>query len=212
MPLVPAKFIGPTFAGTSDSNTIDAKISGDVWQLPAGPMQYAAGYQWSKGTLTTNPSAALFTGDIAGLGGATPPIDRETGRSTRSTPSWRSRSSSRSISTCKAVTTTTTTSATSSRTRRSMRWQPATPYLFRASYNTGFRPPTLADLWLPQTLGTSEQFTDPAFPHEHGRPGAGAVRRQSAAEARNVEAMADRRASGRRRPTSASAPSTSTSS
>jgi iron complex outermembrane receptor protein len=54
--IVPAKYVGPTLSGTSESNTVDAKISGDVWQLPAGTMQYAAGYQWSNGKLTTNPS------------------------------------------------------------------------------------------------------------------------------------------------------------
>ena len=74
--IVPAKFFGPTLAGTSDSNTIDAKISGEIMQLSAGPLQYAAGYQWSDGNLKTSPSPALFTGDIAGLGGATAPVDQ----------------------------------------------------------------------------------------------------------------------------------------
>jgi len=74
--IIPANFTGPTLAGSSESNTIDAKISGDIWQLPAGAMQYALGYQWADASLTTNPSPALFTGDIAGLGGATAPVDK----------------------------------------------------------------------------------------------------------------------------------------
>jgi iron complex outermembrane receptor protein len=162
--IIPAKYVGATLAGTSDSNTIDAKISGDLWQLPAGPMQYALGYQWSDASLTTNPSPALFTGDIAGLGGATAPVDRK--RTLNAVYAELAIPVIKSLDlnlqgryddyddvghkfTYKA----------------SLRWQPANPYLFRASYNTGFRPPTLPDLWLPQTLGTSEQFTDPAFPN-----------------------------------------------
>ena len=49
-------------------------------QLSAGPLQYAAGYSWSDGSLTTNPSDAQFSGDIAGLGGATQAGRREAGR------------------------------------------------------------------------------------------------------------------------------------
>jgi iron complex outermembrane receptor protein len=44
----------------------------------------------------------------------------------------------------------------------STRWHPVKEWLFRASYGTGFRAPTLVDLWTPQTLGTSEAFNDPA--------------------------------------------------
>ena len=162
--IVPAKYVGPTLNAVSESNTIDAKISGDLWQLPAGTMQYAAGYQWSNGSLTTNPSDALFSGDIAGLGGATPPIDRE-----------------RTLNAVYAELAIPIVKSLDLNLqgrydhyddvghkftyKGSLRWQPAPQYLFRASYNTGFRPPTLSDLWQPQTLGTSEQFTDPAFPN-----------------------------------------------
>jgi iron complex outermembrane recepter protein len=42
------------------------------------------------------------------------------------------------------------------------RWQPIKAVLVRASAGTGFRAPTLTDLWQPQTTGTSETFNDPA--------------------------------------------------
>ena len=35
----------------------------------------------------------------------------------------------------------------------------------RAGTGTGFRAPTLGELWLPQTLGSSAQYTDPKFPN-----------------------------------------------
>ena len=161
--IIPANFTGPTLAGSSESNTIDAKISGDIWQLPAGAMQYALGYQWADASLTTNPSPALFTGDIAGLGGATAPVDK----SRTLNAFW----GELAIPVIKSLDLNLqgryddyNDVGNKFTYKASLRWQPAAPYLLRASYNTGFRPPTLPDLWLPQTLGTSEQFTDPKFP------------------------------------------------
>ena len=45
--------------------------------------------------------------------------------------------------------------------KANVRWQPTKQVLVRASYGTGFRAPTLSDLWDPQVLGTSAQFDDP---------------------------------------------------
>jgi iron complex outermembrane receptor protein len=42
------------------------------------------------------------------------------------------------------------------------RWQPTPEVLVRSSYNTGFRAPSLTDLFAPQILGSTEQFNDPA--------------------------------------------------
>jgi iron complex outermembrane receptor protein len=41
------------------------------------------------------------------------------------------------------------------------KYQPLREVALRGSYSTGFRAPTLTDLYTPQTLGTSEQFNDP---------------------------------------------------
>jgi iron complex outermembrane receptor protein len=46
--------------------------------------------------------------------------------------------------------------------KASLRYQPVREVLVRGSMGTGFRAPTLIDLWQPQTLGSSEQFNDPA--------------------------------------------------
>ena len=42
-----------------------------------------------------------------------------------------------------------------------IRWQPIKDLLLRGSYGTGFRAPTLSDLYYPVVLGSSAQFNDP---------------------------------------------------
>jgi iron complex outermembrane recepter protein len=44
----------------------------------------------------------------------------------------------------------------------SARWQPIEQLLFRAAFGSGFRAPTLVELHLPQSVGSTEQFIDPA--------------------------------------------------
>ena len=75
--IVAANYVGPTLTSTIKTDTVDAKITGDIMQMAAGPLAYALGAQWRKETIDAQPSAALWTGDIAGLGGATPPVNAE---------------------------------------------------------------------------------------------------------------------------------------
>ena len=166
--VAPARYVGPTLNATSRSTNFDATVSGSVLSLPAGDLAYAAGYQYRKENLQLNPSAALLSGDIAGLGGATKPIDQSrniTGLfgelnipviknlDLNLAARYDSYSDVGSTSTYKA----------------NVRYQPVSAVLLRGSYGTGFRAPTLTDLWQPQTLGTSAQFNDPAFPGADGR-------------------------------------------
>ena len=48
--------------------------------------------------------------------------------------------------------------------KASLRWQPVKQVLLRGSTGTGFRAPTLPDLYTPQQVNTTEQFIDPANP------------------------------------------------
>jgi iron complex outermembrane recepter protein len=158
-----AKYTGDTQNAKSTSNMLDAKTSGNVFKTAAGDAQYAAGVAYRLEKYTTSPSAALETGDIAGLGGATPPVDAsrkvaslwgelnvpliksvEVNGSVR----WDKYSLIGNATTYKA----------------NARWSPNRQVIVRASTGSGFRAPTLSDLFIPQSVGTSEQFTDPARP------------------------------------------------
>jgi iron complex outermembrane recepter protein len=154
-----AKYVGPTQDSKSTSDAVDARVSGDIARLPAGALQYAAGVQARQETLETIPSAALFTGDIAGLGGATPPVNRER--------KIGSAFGELIVPIVKGLDGTVAARydryndvGSASTYKLSLRYQPLREVLVRGAYGTGFRAPTLVDLWLPQTLGTSEQFND----------------------------------------------------
>ena len=154
------RYVGGTLSAKSNSTSFDATLSGDVMPLPAGTMQYAAGYQYRSEKFSQTPSPLLSSGDIAGLGGSEKPIDAD--RSVNAlfgelnipivknvdgnlALRWDDYSDFGSTTNWKA----------------NARWQPSQQLLVRGSYGTGFRAPTLIDLYNPQTLGSSSQFNDP---------------------------------------------------
>jgi len=158
-----AKYTGATQNAKATTQGVDGNLTGDVWQLPAGPLQYAAGFQWRREDLVTNPSAALFSGDIAGLGGATPPINRS--RDVGALYAEINIPIIKDLEVNGAVRADHYSDfGTTTNWKGNVRWQPVKQLLLRGSAGTGFRAPTLTDLWLPQTVGTSAQFTDPANP------------------------------------------------
>lgn len=158
--IAPARYVGDTLSAKTTTTTLEGTLSGDVTKLPAGMLQYAAGYQYRRDTFSQTPAPALFSGDIAGLGGAEKPIDANRNINAffgeLSVPivknldggvalRWDDYSDFGSTTNWKG----------------NLRWQPTQQVMLRGSYGTGFRAPTLRDLYDPQVLQTSSQFTDP---------------------------------------------------
>ncbi|MES2073736.1 MAG: TonB-dependent receptor [Pseudomonadota bacterium] len=156
-----AQFSGDYNNATSKSNSLDAKISGDLFKLGEFMTQYAAGFQSRKENFAVSPSAILLTGDVSGLGGATAPIDRD-----RTVNSVFGEVNIPVLKTLEGNIAARydryNDVGASTNYKASLRWQPNKTVLVRASMGTGFRAPTLVDLWTPQTAGTTEQFSDPA--------------------------------------------------
>jgi len=156
-----AKYTGGTLDARSKSDSLDGVIRGDVTQMPAGMLQYAAGAQFRKESFVTTPSPALETGDIAGLGGATPPVDQD--RKINSAFGELVVPIAKGLEGNASVRGDHYSDVGNSTTYKlSAKWQPTSMVAVRGSYGTGFRAPTLVDLWQPQVLGSSEQFNDPA--------------------------------------------------
>jgi iron complex outermembrane receptor protein len=155
-----AKYVGPTLNSLYKTNALDAKVSGDIVKLPAGALQYAAGVQFRKENLLLAPSAALLTGDIAGLGGATRPVDKSRKVGSVFTelvvPIVKGLEANLAYRFDKY-----SIVGNTSNYKTSMRFQPVPEATLRVSYGTGFRAPTLRDLYDPLTLGSTEQFNDP---------------------------------------------------
>jgi iron complex outermembrane receptor protein len=162
--IAPAKYTGSTLDGTASSKVLDAKLAGDVMPLPAGTMAYAVGLQLRDESYVTRPSAAQFSGDIAGLGGATPPVDRS--RKITSFFGELVIPILKQLEGNVAARHDRYNDVGSSDTyKASLRWQPTKQMVIRGGAGTGFRAPTLVELWLPPTLGSSAQYTDPKFPN-----------------------------------------------
>lgn len=162
--IAPAKYTGSTLDGSATSKVLDAKLSGELARLPAGDLAYAAGLQWRDERYETRPSAAMFSGDIAGLGGAVAPVDRS--RRIASLFGELVVPMSRTLEGNLAARHDRYNDVGSASTyKASLRWQPSRTLVLRGGAGTGFRAPTLVELWLPQTLGSSAQYTDPKFPN-----------------------------------------------
>lgn len=154
-------YTGGTLSAVAKSNVFDAKVSGEWFKLGGGNALYAVGAQMRKEVYTTQPSAALGTGDIAGLGGSVPPVDQS--RRVNALYGEMVFPFMKELEGTLAVRNDNYSDVGSSTNyKASFRYQPLKQVLFRGSVGTGFRAPTLTDLWQPQTLGNSEQFDDPA--------------------------------------------------
>lgn len=155
-----AAFAGDYLSATSKLDTFDAKIAGDLFNLGSAPVQYAAGAQSTKQNYALNPSQVYIDGDIAGLGGTIVPLDKS--RTINSffaevnVPVLKNLDGNVSVRNDRYSDVGNTTNY-----KANVRYQPVKSVLLRTSYGTGFRAPTLVDLWYPQTLGTSAQFDDP---------------------------------------------------
>ncbi len=158
--LAPGRYVGKTLDAKTSATNLDATLSGDVLKLPSGMMQYAAGYQYRRENFSQSPSAALGSGDIAGLGGAEKPIDADRNVNALfgelNIPIVKSLDGGLALRWDDYSDFGSTTNW-----KGNLRWQPSQQWLVRGSYGTGFRAPTLKDLYAPQVLQSSSQFNDP---------------------------------------------------
>ena len=154
-------YIGQTFEGTATSTILDAKISGELFNMPAGKAALAMGIQSGKEDFKQTPAAVLATGDLAGYGGNVLPVDKD--RDTRAlfaelnVPLLQTLEGNVAVRYDHYSDFGNTTNP-----KYSLRWQPTRDLLLRASYGTGFLAPSLYQLWTPNIQGvTSTGLSDP---------------------------------------------------
>ena len=155
------QYLGSSLDGTSKNTGLDAKLAGELFNMPAGPAQYAVGFQSREDSISRVPAPKPGSGDISGAGGAAFAIDR-----TRTMNGAFAELNVPIVKTLEANVSARTDRysdfGTANTYKVSGRWQPTPEVLVRSSYNTGFRAPTLTELYAPQVLGSTEQFNDPA--------------------------------------------------
>jgi iron complex outermembrane receptor protein len=155
-----AAYTGPSLDAESTNRGLDGRVSGSAFKLPGGSAQYAVGLQARKDRLVRNPAPIPGTGDIAGAGGAAFAIDRS--RDAKGVFAELAMPFIKGLeATVSARTDRYSDFGSASTYKVSGSFRPNGMLLLRASANTGFRAPTLPELWQPQIVGTSEQFDDP---------------------------------------------------
>lgn len=159
--ILATNFNGEAFHSMTSGTSLDAKASREVFQLPAGPLAFAVGgeVRKEKYSLSTNPSIAV--GDVEGYGGNFIGVDKSRNVEALFTevniPILKNLEADVAVryDNYQGVANTTNPKA-------SLRWQPAKELLLRLSVGTGFRAPSLPDLFAPLTTGVTQNgLSDP---------------------------------------------------
>ncbi len=137
------------------TKALNAKISGDLFNLRAGAVAGAVGVDFRKETLDQQSDPALFTGDLTGYGGGILPVsgnrDVKAAYAEVNVPIIRTLEADLAVRTDDYSDFGRTTNP-----KVSLRWQPNRDVLVRTSYGQGFLAPSLYQLFLPQQPGVSQ--------------------------------------------------------
>jgi len=164
-------FIGEVFNGKSTNSGVQGKISGEVFNLPAGPLAVAFGFDVRKEKLEQIAAPVLSTGDLSGFGGNIKSVagDRDVNAlyAELNVPVLRSLEANFALRTDDYSDFGRTTNP-----KAALRWQPTQNWLFRTSYGKGFLAPSLFQLFSPRigavsANGTSDPIRCPVT-HDNG--------------------------------------------
>ena len=155
------EFIGQDFQSKTSLTSLAGTASREITPLPAGKLSAAVGAEIRRETFDYNPAAAVQTGDIAGQGGNQLP--ESASRNVESAFVELNADLLRGLEADAAVRYDNYQNIGNTiNPKLSLRWQPVDWLLFRGSAGTGFRAPSLTDLYASQaTSVTSNGTRDP---------------------------------------------------
>jgi iron complex outermembrane receptor protein len=162
-----AEFVGEDFSSRTSLASLSGTASRALIDLPAGPLSAAVGAEVRRETFEYNPAVAIQTGDISGQGGNQLPED--VSRSVESTYLELNAPLAKGLDFDTAVRYDHYQHIGSTvNPKASLKWQPDSWVLVRASAGTGFRAPSLTDLYAGQASsvtgnGTRDPIQCPTF-------------------------------------------------
>ena len=154
-------FTGQDFESKTSITSVNGRISRDLLTLPYGPFSGAAGAEVRRETFEYDPAPAIQTGDVTGEGGNQLPENAS--RNVESAFVEFNAFVAKGLQADAAVRYDNyQTVGSTVNPKGSLRWQPIEQVLVRASAGTGFRAPSLTDLYASQaTSVTSNGTRDP---------------------------------------------------
>jgi len=155
------QFHGTVYSSKTSMTSVDAKLSRELFQLAGGPVGIAVGGELREEKFVFDPSQAFQVGDIGGFGGNVLSIDRKRHVSSVYTevaaPIFRSFEADLGVRYDNYQNIGSTTNP-----KISFRWTPNQQLLVRGSVGSGFRAPSLTDLYQPQAASvTANGSRDP---------------------------------------------------
>jgi iron complex outermembrane receptor protein len=156
--MVAGEFRGTAYATKTSNTALDFKATRDLWAMADGNAALAVGGSYRKEDFDYNPSVALQTGDVAGLGGNSLPVSAS--RNVTSAYAEISLPLAKKLEADFAARYDNYERVGSTwNPKASVRWQPMDWLLLRSSLGTGFRAPSLTDLYAPQTTSVTANGT-----------------------------------------------------
>ena len=157
-----SKIFGVVRDSDARVTSFDGKASRELFDTRNGPVAVAIGFDRRKEEIEERPQEVLYSGDILGGGGPLPP----TTHAERTITSFFAELNVPVLHDLEAQLAFRHDQFSdfggSFNPKVALRWTPATAMLFRASFGTGFRAPTLSDLFLPPAAGfTGNIRSDP---------------------------------------------------
>lgn len=153
-----AQFRGTVYSSKTSMASVDAKLSRELFQLRGGPVGFAVGGELREEKFQFDPSEAFQVGDIGGFGGNVLSIDRKRHVGSVYTevaaPLLRSFEADLGVRYDNYQKVGSTTNP-----KISFRWTPTQTVLLRGSVGSGFRAPSLTDLYQPQAASVTANGT-----------------------------------------------------
>jgi iron complex outermembrane receptor protein len=170
--LQPAKILEKVREAKTKVDAVDFKASKELYQMSSGPLALAVGAEHRKEHLSDRNAPVLNSGDVLGGGGNFQ--DQDASRNVTgvfgelSVPILRNLEMQLAVRYDKYSDFGNTTNP-----KIALRYTPTKDLLLRGSYSTGFRAPTLSDLFYPQFTGNTAGSHDDPVRCPGGRPLAG---------------------------------------
>jgi len=153
---------GKVLDATGTAAEFDVRASNEIWQLPAGPMSLALGGTYRHEQYEYNSSQATTEADVPGFGGSIASIPKVSRNvyalyAEVNVPIVKNLEANLAVRYDDYQGVGNTTNP-----KLSLRWQPTKEVLIRGSVGTGFRAPSLPELFQPAFFGsTGGSYDDP---------------------------------------------------